>query len=118
MASTNTHADNFKICSINICGMSTRSRFMLDKYVDINKYDAVAVQESETNDAEKLVISNMQALTDDNSSRNKGSVLYTNKNYSTTKLKELNQISKAIDRKAMGSNCYAEQASHYRKHIH
>ena len=97
MASTNTHMDNFKICSINICGMSTRSRFMLDKYVDINKYDAVAVQESETNDAEKLVISNMQALTDDNSSRNKGSVLYTNKNYSTTKLKELNQISKTID---------------------
>ena len=23
-----------KVCSINICGLSERSRFMLDKYVD------------------------------------------------------------------------------------
>ena len=70
---------------------------MLDKYTDTKNYDVLAVQESETTDEDKLKITNMQVVADDNCSRNKGSVLYINNKYSITKLKEINQISKNID---------------------
>ena len=88
---------NLKFCSINIAGMSSRSRFMLDKYADTNQFDAMAVQESGTTEHEKLAVTNMQTITDDNCAKNKGSVLYMKNLYSLTKLKELNQISKNID---------------------
>ena len=87
----------FKICSSNICGMSNRSHFMLDNYADNNKYDVIALQESDTIEEEKLKLSNMFALTDNNSAKNKGSVLYINNEHSMTKLTELNQLSKNID---------------------
>lgn len=86
-----------KICSINIGGMSSRSRFMLDKYEDINQFDIVAAQESGTTDNDKLAVTNMQEITDDNNANNKGSVLYMKNPYSMTKLKELNKLSKNID---------------------
>lgn len=97
MAASTSETINLKICSINIDGMSARSRLMLDKYAYTNNFDIMAVQESETTDSQKLTISNMQTFADDNYARNKGSVLYANKKYSTTKLKELNQLSQNIE---------------------
>ena len=60
------------LCSINICGMSHRSRFVLDKYCDEKKLDIVAVQETGTCNAEALHLTNMNTITDSNDSRNKG----------------------------------------------
>ena len=88
---------DLKICSINICGMFERSRFMLDKFEDVNTFDVITVQESETIDEEKLNITNMKTFTDDIRARNKGAVIYTRRKHTFTKLKELNQLSKNID---------------------
>ena len=86
-----------KICSINISGMSDRSRFMTDKYSDLEQFDLLTMQEIDTVDEEKLNITNMNVFTDDNSSRNKGIAVYARKKHTFTKLKQLNQISKNID---------------------
>ena len=88
---------NLKLCSINICGWSERSKITLDKYVNTEKFDIVAVQETNTDDQEKLGLTNMKVLSDSNKSRNKGTALYVNKNLAFSRLKELNEISKDID---------------------
>jgi hypothetical protein len=70
---------------------------MLDKYADINQFDVITVQETETTDKEKLNLVNMEVHTDDNLSGNKGTSIYVSRKHSFTKLKELNQLSKNID---------------------
>ena len=88
---------NIKACSINICGMSEKSRFMLDKYSYDEKYDLVYVQESGTTENNKIELTNMNVLSDDNEACNKGALIYANNSHSLTKLKEINQMSKDID---------------------
>ena len=88
---------NIKACSINICGMSEKSKFMLDKYSHDEKYDLVYVQESGTTDNDKIELTNMNVLSDDNQAYNKGALIYANNSHSLTKLKEINQMSKEID---------------------
>ena len=49
MAHDALNSGNFlTICSINICGLSDRSQFMLNKYIEDNNIDILAVQETET----------------------------------------------------------------------
>ena len=54
---------DIRICSINICGLSDRSKLLLDKYVDEEKYDAVAIQETGKVSMEKLSLCNMNPIT-------------------------------------------------------
>ena len=86
-----------KLGSINICGLSDRSKFTLDKYVDSKQFDALFVQETNRSDLEKLKLTNMKVIMDDNKASNKGAALYVNRKFTITKLKEINEISKNID---------------------
>ena len=98
MASTNKKQKlEIKIGSINIDGMSSRSRFMLDRYSDSESFDILAVQESRNTDDDKISICNMDVITDDNHAKNSGVLLYTSDKHSITKLKEISQISTNID---------------------
>ena len=74
------------ICSINISGMSERSRFCLDSYCTTNKLDVLAVQESGTRKNELLKVCNMGYMLDMNASKNKGCALYINKKHSYKQL--------------------------------
>ena len=65
-----------KLCTINICGMSDRSRVALDHYVDVKQIDVLAIQESGTVDVAKLGLTNMNLLMDCNKAKNKGCLLY------------------------------------------
>ena len=83
--------EDIKICSINICGISERSRIPLDKYVYEENYDVVAIQETGSVNIEKIKLSNMSTITDCNEARNKGVALYSKNNHSITKLEEISQ---------------------------
>jgi exonuclease III len=85
---TNSIAD-IKICSINICGVSERSRIPLDKYVYDEQYDLVAIQETGSVSMEKISLSNMSTITDSNQAINKGVALYVQNKHSITKLEEI-----------------------------
>ena len=82
-------------CTINICGLSSRSLFTLDKYSYDNQFDFIAVQETGTR--RNVEITNMNYITDDNQARNKGSMIYINKKHTITKLTSLTDLSKHID---------------------
>ena len=77
--------------------MSPKSTFLLDKFCDTENFDLLAVQESGEHDIEKISLSNMDVITDDNNSANRGVLLYVKKEHSITKLKEINQLSTNID---------------------
>ena len=90
-------SNEIKLCTINICGVSTRSRFVLDKYVNDSKYDAVAIQETGSDDIETITLSNMSVITDLNKAKNKGAALYVNDQHSITKLEQISQKFTNID---------------------
>ena len=75
-----------RICSVNIGGLSDRSKFVLDKYAEEEQYDVLTVQETGTVNMSKLAISNMTAITDSNKAQNKGAALYVRNNHSITEL--------------------------------
>ena len=86
-----------KVCSINICGLSDKSRFLLDNYAHENSHAVLMVQETLSTDLNNISLTNMKVITDDNNAANRGAALYVNKKFTITKLKEINQISKNID---------------------
>ena len=86
-----------KLCTINICGLSDRSKITLDKYVDTEEFDIVSVLETNTNDKEKLNLTNMNMTSDNNKSKNKGAALYVSSKFTLSKLNELNDVSKQLD---------------------
>ena len=94
-----TKEDNMKClkaCSINICGLSDRSRFTLDRYCHETALDVVAVQESFANLNRNLT--NMDYICDLNDSSNKGTLLYVNNTrFTITQIPEISNISKNID---------------------
>ena len=63
------------MCSINICGMSDHSRFVLDKFCYDKSIDILAVQESTTVDVSNLDLKFMTHTSDANNSMNKGAML-------------------------------------------
>ena len=93
---TNSTAD-IKICSINICGVSERSRIPLDKYVYDEQYDLVALQETGSVNMNKISLTNMSTITDSNEARNKGVALYAQNKHSITKLEQISKNFKNID---------------------
>lgn len=86
-----------KICSINICGLSNRSKLMLDKYANDEKVDILLVQESGSKDKSEISLTNMKTFMDTNKSANRGSVLYVRNNITATNLTEIPKMSKQID---------------------
>ena len=89
--------DTVKICSINICGLSSRSKLMVDKYNDTQNFDFIAAQETGSDNAEKLKLLNMKVISDSNQSRNRGASLYFRNGSTCTKLAEISKLSKELD---------------------
>ena len=77
--------------------MSNRSKFTLDKYIDEEKFDAVAVQETGNDKIDDISLSNMYTITDSNLSVNRGAALYVRDNHSITKLEEISRDFHNID---------------------
>ena len=88
---------NLSCFSINICGLSDKSKIPLDKYIYTEHPDMLAVQETLSSDLDKLSLTNMRVIADDNNAENRGAALYVNTKYTITKLQEINKISKNID---------------------
>ena len=90
--------EGLNICSINICGLSDRSRFVLDNYCHDSELDIVAVQESYTSDSTNYSLTGMEFISDINNSVNKGTLLYVNsKKLTITQLPQISAVSKNID---------------------
>ena len=64
------------ICSLNICGMSVRSKFMLDKYVNDNNTAVLGLQETGTIDDKLALLNNMSYIKDSNNAQNKARDVY------------------------------------------
>ena len=74
------------LCSINICGLSERSRFCLDTYCYDKNLDVLAVQESGRHSSGAIKLTNMNLMLDTNSSKNNGCALFINKKHSFKQL--------------------------------
>ena len=96
---TNANSDNssVKICSINICGLSPRSKHTLEKYSYDEGFDIVTVQETGSSLHEKLKLNNMKVISDTNNSYNRGAALYVREDCSCTELREISNLSKQVD---------------------
>ena len=106
MAFNNTKKDSgqsssevaINFCSINIGGMSDRSRFTLNKYCHEKSIDILAIQESLTVDKAKLNLNSMDCVTDTNNSLNRGASLYVNsQKFSINQLPQVSKVSKNVD---------------------
>ena len=86
-----------KCCSINICGLSDKSRPLVNKYVHDENIDVLMVQETMSVNQDNISLTSMKMIADDNKAANRGAALYVNKKSTITKLKDINQISKNID---------------------
>ena len=86
-----------KIGTINICGMSNRSRFVLDKYADVEEFDVLVVQETLNDNVGEISLNNMSTITDSNFSVNRGAALYIRDNHSITKINEISHNFRDID---------------------
>ena len=86
-----------KICSINICGISERSRIPLDKYVHDEQYDVVTIQETGSASIDKISLTNMSSITDSNDAKNRGVASYAQNNHSITKLEDISKDFQDID---------------------
>ena len=73
--STQNSSKKIKLCSLNICGLSERSKLVINKYVDSEDIDILALQETGTDDLSKLELHNMSAISDTNKAANKGTAL-------------------------------------------
>ena len=77
------------LCSINICGLSQRSHFMLDKYVHDNNITVLGVQETgDLHQSRYKQLTNMATYEDTNGQSNKGCALFVRKTAMFTQLTE------------------------------
>ena len=91
------NSNRFKLCSINIAGMSEKSRMLLDKYCDEETLHVVFAQETLKVCKEKLKLTNMRVVTDSNQAKNRGAALYARDNISLTDIPEISKLSTSID---------------------
>ena len=75
---------SISLCTINICGLSARSKFMIENYAHSQKLDIISIQETCTNNIEKLKLDNMVMISDTNQARNRGVALYVKSGYTCT----------------------------------
>ena len=88
---------SIRTCSINIGGLSSRSRMVLDKYINDEGFQLVFLQESGAHDVEKMNLSNMKLIADSNGARNRGALLYVHNSISYINLNDISQKSPEID---------------------
>jgi exonuclease III len=95
----NTQNSNKKVkmCTLNICGLSERSKLVINKYVDSEEIDILCLQETGTDDLSKLEIHNMSNISDTNKAANKGVALYVKKKHTLTKLDTISKLSRNLD---------------------
>ena len=94
----NTISSNkVKLCTLNICGLSERSKLVINKYVDSKEIDILCLQETGTDDSSKLEIHNMSNISDTNKAANKGVALYVRNKHTITKLDNISKLSKNLD---------------------
>ena len=86
-----------KFKTINICGLSDKSKFMLNNYVEKEKIGILALQELDTSDKNSILLDNMFLITDTNKGANRGAALYVSSAYSITRLDEISLISGNVD---------------------
>ena len=86
-----------KACSINICGFSERSQFTLNHFIDEEEIDLLAVQETLSDDLDKLTLLNMTSICDTNKAKNKGAALFINNKHSLTKIEDISKVSRQLD---------------------
>ena len=83
-----------KLGTINICGLSNRSRMVINKFTDSEKIDVLAVQETGTSNIDNLELNNMSVISDTNDAANKGAALYVDNRHSITKIVVISKMSK------------------------
>ena len=83
------------ICSVNICGFSEKSRFLLNQYIFERNPGLICLQETGT--FEKANIYNMAVYQDTNEQQNKGCAILVKNGLSFTQLVEISEQSKSID---------------------
>ena len=89
--------ESLSICSVNICGLSERSRFALDQYVSTKGLDIVAVQEAGRVKKDTINLAHMNPFCDSNQGANKGCVLYVHEDLRFIPLPSIAAVSKQID---------------------
>ena len=90
--------------------MSPKNTFLFDNYCYDQDFVILAVQESGNQDHDKILISNMDFISDDNRAANRGVLLYARNPHSVTKLKEISQLSTNIDT-AWGTTLWGDRIS-------
>jgi hypothetical protein len=93
----NRNPQTFKYASINICGLSNRSKLVINKYIVDEGLDLLSVQETGSDNASTLELLNMSVICDTNGSTNKGAALYIRNKHSITNLESISQLSKNLD---------------------
>ena len=86
---------NFK--TVNVCGLSERTKFSLNRYIEDDGIDILALQETNTSDSERLQLLNMFCISDSNKAANKGVALYVKNCHTITKLEEISKITQNLD---------------------
>ena len=86
-----------KFATININGFSAGSQFLMNKYNDTERFDMIAIQETEKYNLKDLDLDNMTVIWDTNKAKNHGAALYINNSHSITKLETISKISNNID---------------------
>ena len=86
-----------KLCSINIDGLSSKSRLLLDKYANDENFGIIFAQENGSRDIEKMKLSNMKTVTDANGSKNRGALLYIHDSIPHVTLSDISKQSTEID---------------------
>ena len=82
-------SSTLRLGTINICGLSNRSKFTLNKFNDEKGIDLLSVLETGSTDIKKIELDNMDVITDANNAANKGAALYVNNNFSVTKISSI-----------------------------
>ena len=108
---TNQLITNLKICTLNVCGYSERCTMTLNHYIDKEKIDWLATQETGTSNEETLKLHSMNFISDTNKAANRGAALYVNQLHSITKLSTISKMSKNLD------SCWGLVVAHKKKYI-
>ena len=86
-----------KLCSINIDGLSSKSRLLLDKYANDENFGIIFAQETGPRETEKMKLTNMKIVTDTNRSKNRGALLYIHDSIPHVNLPDISKQSTEID---------------------
>ena len=86
-----------KICSINIDGLSSKSRMLLDKFANDENFGIIFGQESGQREIEKMKLPNMKTVVDTNGSKNRGAILYIHNSIPHVNLSEISKQSIHLD---------------------